>query len=111
MIDQPASSGARPGDGRHGAVAIWAAAVAACAVCCAGPLLAVLAAVGVTAGVAAVAFPALSVLAVAALGGVWWLRRCSRARCAASAAGVQDLGLPSYGPREAQVTGPGRPAR
>jgi hypothetical protein len=87
------------------------AALAACAVCCAGPLLAVLAAVGVTAGVAAVAVPALAVVAVAAFGGVWWLRRRARARCAVLAAGSQELGLPTVGPPEDQMTGPASPAR
>jgi hypothetical protein len=48
---------------------------------------------------------------VAAFGGVWWLRRRARARCAVLAAGSQDLGLPTVGPPEDQMTGPASPAR
>ena len=96
--DQGRGAG-RPDGSRGGVTAVWGAAVAACAVCCAGPLLAVLAAVGVTAGVAAVAVPALAVVAVAAFGGAWWLRRRARVRCAVPAgAGPSDLGIPTVGP-------------
>ena len=77
--------------------ALWGAVIAACAVCCAGPLLAVLAAVGVTAGVAALAVPALVVIALAASAGVWWVRRRAQARCAASATppGPVEVAVPA----------------
>jgi hypothetical protein len=71
--------------GRGGPVALWSVALAACAVCCAGPLLAVLAAVGVTASVAARAVPALAVVALAAFASVYWVRRRAQARCAVPA--------------------------
>lgn len=84
---------------RRRSVAVWGAVIGACAVCCAGPLLAVLAAVGVTAGIAAVALPALALVAGAAFLGVWWLRRRARARCTAPSrlSGPADLGLPAVG--------------
>jgi Flp pilus assembly protein TadB len=63
------------GDDRREATALWTTVVAMCAVCCAGPLLAVLTAVGLTAGVAALFIPALAVVAVTAGSAVWWLRR------------------------------------
>ena len=110
MTDQQINSGEQPAVGRGGVVALWGAALAACAVCCAGPVLAVLAAVGVSAGVAAAAVPALAVVALAAFGGVWWLRRRARARCAVAAAGSQDLGLPTVGPPAEQQADPVRPA-
>jgi hypothetical protein len=101
---QPRTADSIGGAGRHGAVAPWGIFVAACAVCCAGPLLAALAAVGVSAGVAAVAVPALAVVAVAALGGGWWLRHRARARCGSSSTAAHDradLGIPVVGPRDA----------
>jgi len=111
MTGQQRNSAEQRGRGRDGVVALWGAAVVACAVCCAGPLLAVLAAVGVSAGVAAVAVPALAVVAVAAFGGVWWLRRRAPARCSVPAVGSQDLGMPIVGPPAEQPAGPARPAR
>jgi hypothetical protein len=71
-----------PGAERRRATALWTTLVAMCAVCCAGPLLAVLTAVGLTAGVAALFIPALAVVAVAAGSAVWWLRRSSSRRTA-----------------------------
>lgn len=111
MTGQQRSPGERRGGGGGGVVALWSAAVGACAVCCAGPLLAGLASVGLTAGVAAIAVPALAVVAVAAFGGVWWLRRRGRAGCAVPTAGSQDLGLPTVGPPEEEPTRPARTAR
>jgi hypothetical protein len=52
-----------------------AAAVGACAVCCAGPLVAVLGAVAAAGGLAAVWVPVLAVVAVAALVGAFVVRR------------------------------------
>jgi hypothetical protein len=75
--------------------------VAACAVCCAGPLLAVLATLGTAAAIGAYFIPALAALAVAAaLGAIWLLRRRrSRASSCQVDAGVVhhavDLGLPA----------------
>jgi hypothetical protein len=63
-------------------VGLIGAAVAACAVCCAGPIIGVLAAIGLTTGLAAIAFSALAVVAVAAIGAALLLRRRARARCA-----------------------------
>ena len=105
MTARPGSAGEQPRAGRRGTVALWGAAVAACAVCCAGPLLAVLAAVGLTAGVAAVAVPALAVVALAAFGAAWAVRRRARAGCAVPTAGPQDLGPPTVGPPQEQSTG------
>jgi hypothetical protein len=83
--------------GRGGVFALWGAVLAACAVCCAGPLLAVLAAVGVTAVVAAVAVPGLAAVAFAAFAGGWWVRRRSRARSAvpATPAGPVEVAAPT----------------
>lgn len=81
-----------PGPNR-GAAALWVAAVGACAVCCAGPLLAVLAAVGLTAGVAASAVPALAAVTAAALGGIWWVRRRTGKQCAAPEAPAGAVAL------------------
>jgi hypothetical protein len=64
----------KPETERRGVAALWTAVVAACVVCCAGPVLAVLAALGLTAAVAAVFIPALAVVAAAAWAAVWWLR-------------------------------------
>jgi len=80
-----------------------AAALAACAVCCAGPLLAVLGAVGAAATVAAVWVPALAVLAVAALVGAVVVRRRQRAACR-TVPGPIDLGLPTPHARRDSAT-------
>ena len=74
--------------------ALVAAAVAGCAVCCAGPLLAGLAAVGLTAGILSFAVPGLAVLALVAGAALWWLRRRSARHCA-PAVGPIDLALPT----------------
>lgn len=97
--------------GRGGTVAMWGAVVAACAVCCAGPLFAALAALGLAAGVAAVAVPALAVVAVAAFAAVWWLRRRAGADCETPTGDPVDLGLPTSAPPDERWPGPTRPAR
>jgi hypothetical protein len=71
-----------------------AAAVAACAVCCAGPLVAVLGAVAAAGTLAAVWVPALGVAAVAAFVGALLVRRRRRAACR-TGQGPVDLGLPA----------------
>ncbi len=62
----------------RGEHAIWAAALAACGVCCAGPVVAILAAIGLTSAMAAIAVPALAAVALAAAVALWWLRRRGR---------------------------------
>ncbi|MGW4202598.1 hypothetical protein ACWEHL_16625, partial [Streptomyces sp. NPDC004726] len=54
MTTPPPSRSSRP----WGAVGAGAAAIAACAVCCAGPLLAILGGIGVTSAIAALWVPA-----------------------------------------------------
>jgi type VI protein secretion system component VasK len=71
-----------------------AAAVVACAVCCAGPVLAVLGSIGAASTVAAIWVPALAVLAVAAVLGVLFVIRRRRAACH-SGPQVVDLGMPT----------------
>ncbi|NEE09520.1 hypothetical protein G3M58_24075 [Streptomyces sp. SID7499] len=74
-----------------------AAAVAACAVCCAGPLLAVLGGIGVTSAIGALWMPVLAVLAVAeAVGFAVVRRRRKRAACRTIPAPA-DLGMPTVG--------------
>ncbi|MET7986631.1 hypothetical protein [Streptomyces sp. NPDC005281] len=77
---------------------LGAGAAAACAVCCAGPLLAVLGGMGLTSAVGALWMPALAILTVAAGLGVLVVRhRRRRASCRAEAAPA-DLGMPTLGP-------------
>jgi hypothetical protein len=78
MTGRPASGQPRPRAG----TAVWLGVVAACGVCCAGPVVAVLAALGLTSAVASLAVPAAGLVAVAAVAAAWWLRRRSRQRCA-----------------------------
>lgn len=74
------------------------AGVAACAVCCAGPLVAVLTAVGLTATAAAIVVPMLLLVAALAAGGNWWLRRRARSRCTPSR--IVDLASPMVRPTQ-----------
>lgn len=92
MTDSP--SPARP----WSAVGAGAAVVAACAVCCAGPLLGLLGGLGVLSAVGALWIPALAALAVAAVLGVLWVLRRRRAATCKSEAGVVDLGMPTPTP-------------
>jgi hypothetical protein len=70
-------------------------ALGACAVCCAGPILAVLGGLSIASLAGAVWIPALAVVAVIALVGmVWVLRKRRRATCATSTEPV-DLGMPA----------------
>lgn len=76
-------------------VGAGAVAVGACAVCCAGPVLAVLGGLSIASLAGAVWIPALAVIAVLALVGVVWvLRKRRRASCATSR-GPVDLGMPA----------------
>jgi mercuric ion transport protein len=69
-------------------------ALGACAVCCAGPVLAILGGLSIASLAGAVWIPALAVVAVIALVGmVWVLRRRRRATCA-TPTGPVELGMP-----------------
>ncbi|MFD9575118.1 hypothetical protein ACFWBI_35510 [Streptomyces sp. NPDC059982] len=74
------------------------AAVAACAVCCAGPVLAVLGGGGVTSVIGALWMPALAVLAVAAGLGVLVVRHRRRTAACRTVPAQEDLGMPTFGP-------------
>ncbi|WP_264927278.1 hypothetical protein [Streptomyces sp. A012304] len=75
-------------------------ALAACAVCCAGPLLALLGGVGLASAVAAVWVPALAAVAVAAVLALVLLRRRRRsASCRSGDPGPVDLGMPAVADR------------
>lgn len=56
-----------------------AAVVAACALCCVGPLLAILGSIGIASAVGAIWLPGLAALTVIAAIGAVWLRRRRRA--------------------------------
>lgn len=93
------TSSPSPGPSRPwGALGAGAAAVAACAVCCAGPLLAVLGGVGFASAVGALWMPVLAVLAVAAGLGVFLVRRRRRNAACRTAPAPADLGMPTIGP-------------
>jgi hypothetical protein len=70
------SSNAKTGLGVVGAGA------AACAVCCAGPILGFLAATGIASALGAVVFGVVGLAVVLAVAGVLWQRRRRRQRCA-----------------------------
>ncbi|MGW3457999.1 hypothetical protein ACWDRL_31525 [Streptomyces albidoflavus] len=90
----PGSRSSRP----WSAFGTGAAAVAACAVCCAGPLLAVLGGIGVTSAIGALWLPVLAVLAVAAGLGILVVRRRRRTASCRTAPAQADLGMPTLGP-------------
>jgi hypothetical protein len=79
--------------------ALLGAAVAACAVCCAGPLLALLTAIGLTSAGLAIAVPAFAIVAAGSAVGAVWLRRRSRSRCPAPGR-VSDLQLTTARPAD-----------
>lgn len=73
-------------------------AVAACAVCCAGPLLAVLGGIGAASVIGAIWIPALAVVAVAvavASAAVWVHRRRKRTSACHTEPGAVDVGMPA----------------
>jgi len=82
-----------------GTLGAGAAAVAACAVCCAGPLLAVLGGIGVTSAIGSVWIPALAVLAVTAGLGALIVRRRRRTPACRAVPARADLGMPTVAPR------------
>jgi hypothetical protein len=70
-------------------------AVAACVVCCAGPLLAVLGGIGAASVVGAIWVPGLAVVAVAAVSAaVWAHRRSRRASACQAGPGPVDADMP-----------------
>ncbi|WP_245173652.1 hypothetical protein [Streptomyces aureus] len=81
-----------------GTLGVGAAVAAACAVCCAGPLLAVLGGLGVTSAVGALWMPALAIPAIAAGLGVLVVRRRRRKASCHTQAAPADLGMPTLGP-------------
>ncbi|SCF84216.1 hypothetical protein GA0115260_103106 [Streptomyces sp. MnatMP-M27] len=81
-----------------GLLGIGAAAVAACAVCCAGPLLAVLGGVGLASAVGALWIPGLAASAVVSGLGVLMVRRRRRRAACRTAPARTDLGMPTVGP-------------
>ncbi|WSA74564.1 hypothetical protein OG930_02395 [Streptomyces sp. NBC_01799] len=71
-------------------------AVAACAVCCAGPLLAVLGGIGAVSFIGAIWIPALAVVAIAtASAAVWVHRRRRRASACQAQPRRVDVGMPT----------------
>jgi hypothetical protein len=88
--------------------ALLGAAVAACAVCCAGPLLALLAAIGLTSAMLAIAVPAFAIVAAVSAVAVMWLRRRSRSRCPAPRR-VTDLQLTTVHPADPAPPDPAGP--
>ncbi|WP_405819508.1 hypothetical protein OG241_29745 [Streptomyces sp. NBC_01390] len=93
MTTPPSPRPARP----WGILGTGTAALAACAVCCAGPLLAVLGGIGVTSAVGALWMPVLAVMAVAAGLGVLMVRRRRRKVACRTAPALTDLGMPTLG--------------
>ncbi|MFE6871536.1 hypothetical protein ACFVFS_33925 [Kitasatospora sp. NPDC057692] len=80
------------------------AVTAACAVCCAGPVLAVLGGIGVTSAIGALWMPVLAVIAVAAGIGVLVLRKRRRTASCRTSPAPADLGMPTLGPPPADST-------
>ncbi|WP_406422472.1 hypothetical protein OH809_11555 [Streptomyces sp. NBC_00873] len=90
----PSSSG-KPSSGKS-VLGAGLLAVAACAVCCAGPLLAVLGSVGAASVIGAIWAPVLAVLAVAAVvAAVWVHRRRKRASACQTGPATVDVGMPT----------------
>ncbi|MFE4959189.1 hypothetical protein ACFRCW_35575 [Streptomyces sp. NPDC056653] len=81
-----------------GTLGVGAAVLAACAVCCAGPLLAVLGGIGFASAVGAVWMPVLAVLAVATTVAFLVVRRRRRAAVCRTTPARADLGMPTVGP-------------
>ncbi|MGW2822743.1 hypothetical protein ACWC24_17355 [Streptomyces sp. NPDC001443] len=94
MTASPSPRPSRP----WGTLGAGAAALAACAVCCAGPILAALASVGVTSAIGALWMPALAVLAVTAGLGFLVVRNRRRTTSCHTAPSRADLGMPTLGP-------------
>lgn len=80
-----------------GTVGAGLAAVAACAVCCAGPLLALLGGISAASALVSLWIPALAVVAGAAAAGAYVLDRRRRVAACQTTTGPVDLGLPTVG--------------
>lgn len=80
-------------------IATGAAAIGACAVCCAGPILAFFGGLSIVSLAGAIWIPALAIVAVAALAGaVWILRRRKASSCRTAVTETSapvDLGMPA----------------
>ncbi|UUV28678.1 hypothetical protein NQK81_28330 [Amycolatopsis roodepoortensis] len=72
-----------------------ATGVAACAVCCAGPLLAVLGGIGAASALTAIWLPAFAVLALLSVPAIIVVRRRRRASACGGDTGPVALGLPA----------------
>jgi hypothetical protein len=93
-------------------IAGGAAALGACALCCAGPILAFLGGLSVVSLAGALWIPALAILAVAALAAaVWLLRRRNAGSCRTENAGPIDLGIPTPAARPNDRAGTAGPRR
>jgi hypothetical protein len=79
---------------------VLGAGAAACAACCAGPILGFLAATGIASVLGAVAFGAAGLLVVLAVAAVLYQRRRRTARQCASATGVVPLDAPQLKTRQ-----------
>lgn len=90
---------------RRWSVTGGAAVVAACALCCAGPLFAILGSIGIASAVGAIWLPGLAVLTVVAAIGVVWLRR--RRRASICPVRPVDVALPTIA-QQGQDTAPTR---
>ncbi|WP_327370703.1 hypothetical protein [Streptomyces sp. NBC_01217] len=90
-----------PPSSRKSALSMGLFAVAACAVCCAGPLLAVLGGIGAASVIGAIWIPALAVVAVAAVVAALWLhRRRQKASACRSGPGPVDVDMPTRIPSD-----------
>ncbi|WP_328690181.1 hypothetical protein OHA74_13510 [Streptomyces phaeochromogenes] len=93
MTAKPSSG--QPSSGKSVLGAGLLAAVA-CAVCCAGPLLAVLGGIGAGSVIGAIWIPVLAVVAVAAASAAVWVhRRRRRASACQAEPGPVDVGMPT----------------
>ncbi|MFE0876000.1 hypothetical protein ACFW4X_14190 [Streptomyces smyrnaeus] len=94
----PPRAASRPSRPRS-ALGAGAAVIAACAMCCAGPLPAVLGGTGITSAIGALWMPALAIPAVAAGLDVLVVRRRRRTAGCRTSLAPADLGMPTVGPR------------
>jgi hypothetical protein len=81
-----------------------AVAVGACAVCCAGPVLAVLGGLSIASLAGAAWVPILAVVAVLTLLGVVWVLRIRRRSACAASSGPVELGMPAPSARAGAST-------
>ena len=99
-----------PGDRRRTGRGAGAMVFAACAVCCAGPLLSLLAGIGVLSALGALWIPGLAVLTLTAAGGAAWVLRRRRAASCQPGTGPVDLAMPAPAPTGAKKTRDTTPA-